>query len=218
MDSSRSKLTPLQRDVLAAFFSREKEFFLTGGAALAGFHLGHRRTDDLDLFTTDDLAFERGRHVLEDVARSLGGALEVRVQAPRFLRGVVTRADEALVVDLVRDLNYQFRTTKDVSDGIVLDPPEEILANKLTTVVARAEERDLVDLYFLEKLGLSIDDALPIALQKDGACTPATLAWLLSQIKIPDGLPLPDGVTSAELRDFVEGLIRRLQTLALPRP
>jgi hypothetical protein len=47
MDSSApSKLTALQREVLDAFFQRERGFFLTGGAALAGFHLGHRTTDD----------------------------------------------------------------------------------------------------------------------------------------------------------------------------
>jgi hypothetical protein len=52
MDSSpRSSLTPLQRDLLDAFFARERRFFLTGGAALAGFYFGHRTTDDLDFFT-----------------------------------------------------------------------------------------------------------------------------------------------------------------------
>jgi len=44
--SAPSKLTALQKDVLDAFFQRERGFFLTGGAALAGFHLGHRTTDD----------------------------------------------------------------------------------------------------------------------------------------------------------------------------
>ena len=56
--SAPSKLTALQRDVLDAFFQRERGFFLTGGAALAGFHLGHRATDDLDLFTRDAPAFD----------------------------------------------------------------------------------------------------------------------------------------------------------------
>jgi hypothetical protein len=51
-----SKLSALQKDFLNAFFSREDRFFLTGGAALAGFHLGHRETDDLDLFTQEILA------------------------------------------------------------------------------------------------------------------------------------------------------------------
>jgi hypothetical protein len=66
--SAHSKLTALQRQVLDAFFQRERGFFLTGGAALAGFHLGHRATDDLDLFTQQESAFERGRFVLADVA------------------------------------------------------------------------------------------------------------------------------------------------------
>jgi hypothetical protein len=44
-------LSSLQISVLKAFFAREREFFLTGGAALAGFYLGHRVTDDLDFFT-----------------------------------------------------------------------------------------------------------------------------------------------------------------------
>lgn len=218
MASSDSKLTVLQQEVLTAFFERERQFFLTGGGALAGFHLRHRRTDDLDLFTTDDIAFERGRHVLADVAIALGGTLEVRVQAPRFLRTVLVRGNEALVVDLVRDLNFQIHATKQHEGNITLDPPDEILANKLTTVLSRAEERDLVDLFFLEKSGLRIEDALPNALQKDGGCTPATLAWLLSQVSIPDELPLPEGLTAVELRDFVTDLVRRLQRLALPTP
>ena len=48
--SSPDRLTPLQRDLLDAFFAREQRLFLTGGAALAGYDFPHRTTDDLDLF------------------------------------------------------------------------------------------------------------------------------------------------------------------------
>jgi len=41
-----SRLTKLQTEVLGAFFSREQRFYLTGGGALAGYHLGHRETHD----------------------------------------------------------------------------------------------------------------------------------------------------------------------------
>lgn len=83
MDSSApSKLTAFQREVLEVFFQRERGFFLTGGAALAGFHLGHRTTDDLDLFTLQRAAFERSRFVLADVAAAIGAVLEVRQDAP----------------------------------------------------------------------------------------------------------------------------------------
>jgi hypothetical protein len=214
--SAPSKLTALQKDVLDAFFQRERGFFLTGGAALAGFHLGHRTTDDLDLFTLDASAFERGRFVLAEVATALGGVLQVRQDAPGFKRVVLTRGDEGLVIDLVKDTGPQLHLDKLERDRIVIDPADEILANKLTAVVGRAEERDLIDVMFLERAGYPVEAALPAALGKDGGCTPATLAWLLSEITIPDGAVLPAGVSPAELRAYVTELIARLLVLAAP--
>ena len=110
--SAHSKLTALQREVLDAFFQRERGFFLTGGAALAGFHLGHRTTDDLDLFTPHAAAFERGRFVVADVAAVLGGELQARQDAPGFQRLVLTRAGEGLVIDLVKDVGPQLQAAK----------------------------------------------------------------------------------------------------------
>jgi hypothetical protein len=211
-----SRLGAFQVGVLQAFFRRESGFFLTGGGALAGFHLGHRETSDLDLFTTDDAAFERGRHALADLAVELGADLEVRQDAPGFRRFVLSRGEDTLIVDLVRERSFQLHETKEHRDGILVDPADEILANKLTAIVGRAEERDLVDVYFLERAGLRVEDALAAAQEKDGGCTPATLAWLLSEVVIPDGTALPAAVPPGELRDWLAGLIKRLRRRALP--
>jgi predicted nucleotidyltransferase len=61
MGFSTSRLSALQRDLLEAFSKQTSQFFLTGGAVLAGWLLGHRRTDDLDLFTEDDEAMADAR-------------------------------------------------------------------------------------------------------------------------------------------------------------
>jgi len=212
--SQRSGLTSLQTEVLRAFFEREHEFFLTGGAALVGFYLHHRMTDDLDLFTVDDKAFERGPHVLADVGRRLGADLAVRQDAPGFKRYALTSGDAVLVVDLVLERTPQLFAQKIELDGVRVDPLEEILANKLTALVGRAEERDLVDLFFMERAGHRAEDALDPALAKDGGCTAATLAWVLSEWMIPDGAVLPGGVSPAELRDFVGDLVKRLRRAA----
>jgi predicted nucleotidyltransferase component of viral defense system len=219
MDSSpakASRLSELQRLVLDAFFAREASFYLTGGAALAGYHLGHRDTTDLDLFTLDERAFERARHVLRDVATALTAKLEIVQDAPGFVRGVITRNDEALVVDLVREHSFQIHADKPRVGGIAVDPVDEILANKLTAIVGRAEERDLVDVFALERAGLRVEDALAAALRKDGGCTPATLAWLLSEITIPEGATLPGNVAAEDLRAWLSELIIRLRRAALP--
>lgn len=214
--SSRGRLTELQRSVLAAFFAREREFFLTGGGALAGFHLGHRETLDLDLFTTRPEAFERARLVLAEVAAALGTTLEVRQEAPGFRRVVLAYGDEAVVVDTVLDRVPQVVEDKLDVEGVRVDPPREILVNKLCAVIGRAEERDLVDLWALERSGLRIEDALSDALMKDGGCTPATLAWLLDQVVIPEGMSLPGGASVTELREWLTGLVQRMRRAAHP--
>jgi len=213
--SFANSLTAFQREVIDAFFQRERGYVLTGGAALAGFHLGHRTTDIVDLFTHDDQAFERGKFVVADIATAIGGTIEVRQDAPGFKRLVLRRRDDGLVIDLVRD--GAASTSPPVEFGqIVVDSLAEIMANKLTAIVGRAEERDLIDVMFLERAGISVESALPAGLAKGGGCTPATLAWLLSEVSIPDDIALPAGVAPAELRNYVKGLVDRLMLYAAP--
>ncbi len=182
-----SLLTALQQQVLDAFFRREQRFFLSGGAALAGFHLAHRRTHDLDLFTTVDI-IEDGERALALAAEALGATIEKIQTAPDFRRRIVRRGEEAVVVDLVRDRAPQGPLPKQSFGDIRVDPPQEILANKLCALLSRSELRDLIDVYALEQAGFRVEDALPLAEKKDAGLTPAQLAWVLSQIDLT-GLP-----------------------------
>lgn len=67
-------LTPLQKPFLRRFFQLEvgRSFFLTGGTALAAFYLHHRLSEDLDLFTLDDLALTEGARLTPVLAQELG--------------------------------------------------------------------------------------------------------------------------------------------------
>ena len=216
--SSRDRLTPLQRDVLEAFFAVESGFFLSGGSALAGFHLRHRTSDDLDLFTVDDGAFERGERALAEVAVSLPCRLESRQRSPGFRRFVLTRGDEAVIVDLVHERVPQLFGDKLAFGPIRVDPLPEILVNKLSALAGRSEIRDLVDVRAIEKAGWRVEDVLPAVLRKDGGATPAVIAWVLSEISIPDEARLPAEVQPAELRDYRDALVTRLRRAAAPTP
>jgi predicted nucleotidyltransferase component of viral defense system len=209
-------LDNFQQEVLAAFFRRENRFFLTGGAALAGFHLGHRRTQDLDLFTTEN-RIEEGVAALQGTARELGATLEATQTAPDFRRYLLRRGESAVVVDLVRDAAPQLYADKQVINGIRVDPPEEILANKLCTLLSRAEIRDLVDVRALEQAGYPIERYFEAASRKDGGLTPGQLAWVLSDVRIGEDVHPPGGVSAAELRDYLQDLWIRLAQMALPK-
>ena len=210
-----SRLTPLQRDLLEAFFQRESRFFLTGGAALAGYHLGHRETADLDLFTTTDL-LAGGRAALQAAVIAVGASMENLHTSPDFRRQLVRRGGEGVVVDLVHERAPQGEQPKMDFGAIRVDPPDEILANKLCTLLSRAEIRDLVDVLALEKAGHRAEKVLPLAMRKDGGLTPAQLAWVLSQIAIGEDAHIPGGLSVAEIRTFVADLIARLTRLAFP--
>jgi Nucleotidyl transferase AbiEii toxin, Type IV TA system len=186
----RSTLTQLQQDLLDAFFRREQRFFLTGGAALAGFFLGHRSTHDLDLFATTDV-LDAGDVSLREAARELQAMIENVQTSPTFRRRLVRRGAEAVIVDLVFAETPQDTSPKQLFGGIRVDPPGEIVANKICALLSRAELRDLVDLRALEGAGYRIEDALELARRKDAGVTPGQLAWVLKQIQIGEDAVVP---------------------------
>ncbi len=209
------RLDSLQQEILASFFQREGRFFLTGGAALVGYHLHHRTTQDLDLFTREDI-IEEGASALVEAAREVGASLERLRTSPSFQRYLLRRGASAVVVDLVRDLAPQIFEDKPLVGGIRVDPAPEILANKLCTLLSRAEIRDLVDVLALEKAGYPVEEHLALAQRKDAGLTPGQLAWVLSQIEIGDDAVPPGGVSARELRQYLDELKGRLAALAFP--
>lgn len=211
----QSKLGTLQKVFLQAFFKREKRFFLTGGAALAGFYLGHRETHDLDLFTLMDV-MEEGSSAVTEVASELGAKLESIQTSPDFRRYVLTLASEAIVIDLIRERVAQVVADKPMIGMIVVDPPEEILANKLCALLGRAEIRDLVDVRALELSGYPVESSLVAAASKDSGLTPGQLSWVLSQITLGGDVVPPGGIAVEELQKYLNDLVARLSRLAFP--
>lgn len=210
-----NKLTPLQREFLYAFFALDSRFFLTGGAALVGFVTGHRTTYDLDLFTTDDILSE-GDAALRRAAANVGATTANVQTSPDFLRRLVTRDAESVVVDLVRDRAPQSTHGKVCIDSISMDSPAEILANKLCALLSRTEMRDLVDVKVLLETGLDLGQAVDLASRKDGGFSPATLGYVLHSFPVTPESRIPGGIDAPELTRFRDKIANDLAILAIP--
>jgi predicted nucleotidyltransferase component of viral defense system len=211
-----STLNNLQNDFLREFFKCESSFFLTGGAALAGFYLGHRKTEDLDFFTLEN-EIENGVRIMKDVANVLNATVEAIQTSPDFRRFLVKRGNETVVIALVREYVYQIDREKNKINGIRIDSPQEILANKLCALLSRSEIRDLVDIYELEQAGFHVEEAVSAASLKDTGLTSAQLGWILSQIKFGDDAIIPSQIRVEELRKYLDNLIQRLTTISFPK-
>jgi len=206
-------LDSFQEEVLEAFFARESGFFLTGGAALAGYHIHHRATDSLELHTIEDRV-RVGEAALLEVASNIGAKIQ-RIEAPetngRFL---LRRGDDSLVVSIARDLRPQVEPEKTIIENIRVDRPKEITAKLLCGLRSHFGLGDLVDLRALEIVGYTVEDHLEMATYRDSEATPAELVRALSEFEIADGDRPPGEISTADLRSYVAVLILRLTSLA----
>ena len=215
MASSPVGLSPLQQDLLREFFARERRFVLTGGGALVGFHLRHRTSQDLGLFTKPPTGLAEGRQALTAAVTALGGSMEAVKTFPEFQRLLVRRGGETVLVDLVVDRAPDVDAVED-RQGIRLHSLREIAANKICALLGRGEIRDLVDLREILERGLDLASVVSDAERKDGGVSAATLAWLLDSIRIAGNATPPGDIAPATLESFRVDLVRRLRALGKP--
>lgn len=179
---SGDRLTPLQRRILRVLASLRPPWTLTGGGALAGVHLGHRETRDLDLFWRN--LGELGTLVPDAVAALGADGLGAQVlrTAPAFGELRVSDGGDACIVDLVAEPFAPIAPPESaLIEGVTIavDSRHEILASKLATLLERSEIRDLADVEALLDAGGDLESALRDAPMKDAGFSPLTLAWVL---------------------------------------
>jgi len=169
------------------------------------------------LFTLDSEAFDRVPLYLADAAAKIGASAASLQTAPQFRRYKINRQGKSVIVDFVREVVPQISEAKNTFDGIVVDTVEEIISNKICTVVSRAEIKDYIDLYCLNRAGYPLENYLEFAQRKDAGVSPAMVAYLLSEVKlskVPEFVIVP--ITVAELEGFFQALANKLAVGSFP--
>jgi hypothetical protein len=218
---SGDRLTDLQWRILAVLAGIEPGWTLTGGGALAGFHLKHRTTKDLDLFWHGQRQLGDLPREVQDRLSAAGLEATVLQSGGSFFQLRVVDGNHVCVVDLVADpvptvVPPQQRTLH--GSSISVDDPQEILVNKLCALLGRAEIRDLVDVKELLSSGADLRKALAEAPRKDAGFSPLTLAWVLKDIR-PKALGSLAGLNQEDaqaLEDFKERLVQDLLDVGAP--
>ena len=195
------------QEILRALSPFAERFYLAGGTALA-LQIGHRRSDDFDLFC--DQRVERG--VLDKVKKVMQG---------REIALVRTNPDElTLFVDSKKltFLAYPFPLLFPLvpSQSIPLMAVKDILATKAYTIGRRGSFKDYVDMYTGIREGhASMEDVIDMAKQKFGGEFNGRLFLeqlvYLDDIEDANILMLNESISKEDVLRFFEERIREVR-------
>jgi hypothetical protein len=140
---------------------------LVGGTALAGYYAGHRRSDDLDLFTANDVAHGAAIVGLKSLTE-IGASLQDERTSARFQHATARLDGHDFTVQVVLDAHlFVVGTHATAADGVVVASLDTLLKMKAATLVSRASEKDLYDLAWLFEHARALDVPTLIALGQE---------------------------------------------------
>jgi predicted nucleotidyltransferase component of viral defense system len=126
--------------------SLQRAFYLTGGTALAAFHLHHRFSEDLDFFSENECDMMALTTFLQSIKRDIGFQKADLQQS--FNRNLIFLhfTDEILKLEFTY---FPFPRIEQgpTAHGVHVDSLLDISVNKLFTIYQQARARDYIDLY-----------------------------------------------------------------------
>lgn len=187
---------------------------LVGGTALAGFYAGHRRSDDLDLFTGTATAFRQAVLAVRSLV-ALGTEMQERSHSNQYYRAVCSSRELHFTVDVVLDPHaLDVGGTNLAGDVRVADLPT-LLSMKAATLVSRCSEKDLYDLLWL--FGAFPDrhfaDLIELGHEFDGGVNGETLLYSIGSADLEQeacGFASDFGTSAAAVFTSIKDLQREL--------
>ncbi len=186
-------LTSYQIQILALFFATRlgRQFFLTGGTALAAFYLGHRKSQDLDLFTLEPFEALQLEKTIAEIARQTSTSIKTKVKTGEYYEVYLEHKKQGWVqrLDFVKEQPVVFGK-KTTIDGVIVDSLENIASNKILTIYGRLEPKDYLDFYFISKeTNLDFDQLFAQAKRKDSGLHEFYFANIVADVALLEQFP-----------------------------
>jgi len=207
---AKTILTPLQNKFIILFSKNKclgRQFYLTGGTALAEYYLKHRYSEDLDFFSytkVDILA-------MDVFLKELKTPLKIKKTdfQQTFNRNIffIHTKNEILKTEFTY---FPFETIEKPikKNGILIDSLLDIAVNKAFTISQNPRARDFIDLYLILKScrRLSFSKLIELARNKfDWQVDPVQLGVQLLKAKELKDLPrMVSKINHKEWRNFYQ--------------
>lgn len=183
-----SILTPQQELALKLIATTDltKNFYFSGGTALAHYYLQHRKSEDLDFFNELEFDPQSITVVLKSLQSKLGfesydyqNSFNRNLYFLRFKEGYLLKLEFTF---------YPFQQVESPSrkNGLLVDSVVDIATNKLFTIAQKPRGRDYFDLFsIIQKYGYTTDKLRMFAKQKfDWHVDPLQLATRFDEVNL----------------------------------
>lgn len=138
-----------------------KNFYLTGGTPLAAFYLSHRISEDIDLFSEEDIRLLPIRSFMQKAERKL------HAQKADYRQFLGLHAFQIYFPDTnILKVDFNYYPFPQIEKGIrykniAVDSLLDIAVNKVHTIAMKPRARDFIDVYFIvKKAGYDMHDLL----------------------------------------------------------
>ena len=192
----KSILNDFQKEVIVIFCKTvlAKKFYLAGGTALSEFYLQHRKSEDLDFFTEEELDIKELERFVDFIGKKI--SLEkVEFQHGFGLYTYFFYPKNETVKHKIDFGQYPFPLIEKPKRfaGLQVEVLYDIAVDKAHIVSVRPRLRDFVDLYFIfqEKKEWNLKGLLQKAFEKFGIkVDPLQLGENLFQVKNLEDMPI----------------------------
>ncbi|MBI3018450.1 MAG: nucleotidyl transferase AbiEii/AbiGii toxin family protein [Deltaproteobacteria bacterium] len=187
LELAKKTLPPALYHCLEYFFQQNiPGLVLVGGTALSGFYAGHRRSDDLDLFTKDPDSQKASVLAAKSLV-SLGVKFTYEFQTLQYYKAVCIFKNHSFTIDVVCDEHlFRIGHFETLSNGISVALLQTLLAMKASTLVSRCSEKDLYDLLWLfdQDPNLNLQKLIDAGQKIDGGVNGEAMLLVLSGTKL----------------------------------
>jgi hypothetical protein len=206
---------PLLRALKYLYSEDFADVTLVGGTALAGYYAGHRRSDDLDLFARDQIAYDRMRRRVQTLT-DIGVDLRHQHVAPNFSRALANLDQHRFTIDVVLDSNL-FQVGEALqADQVYVASMRTLFMCKAATLVSRCSEKDLYDLLWLcsndEEVGP--EELVQLGRKIDAGVEAESILIALTSTRLSKeacAFTLPGGPTAAEVYEQITSFKNTLE-------
>lgn len=150
---------------------------LVGGTALSGFYTGHRRSDDLDLFTKDQFSFRATQLAIQSLKSKTVDFLK-ETTSTFYYNANCKFKNHFFTIDVVFDKNlFDVGEFYPVGNKLKIASLSTLLRMKSAALVSRASEKDISDIIQLFTIfpNLSIHDFITLGKSIDGGVNPESM-------------------------------------------